>query len=113
MLQWFDSTPQVFFLLFGSLFPPFQSCYSLSGIFVGTAKVEIFFILPSFFFNYFKGLYSFSNLPNLAPLYSLRPAQNSLLFIPLTFSFPPKRDAKVRKILLRSNNSAHSFVCPG
>jgi hypothetical protein len=94
-----------------SLFPPFQSCYSLSGIrraafpfFVGTAKVEIFFILPSFFLNYFKGRYSFSNLPNLAPLSSLHPAQKFTPFIPLNLPLPPKRDAKVRKILLRSNN---------
>jgi hypothetical protein len=87
-----------------SLFPPFQSCYSLSGIrraafpfFVGTAKVEIFFILPSFFLNYFKGLYSFSNLPNLAPLSSLRPAQKFTPFIPLNLSLSSQAGCKSKK----------------
>jgi hypothetical protein len=85
-----------------SLFPPFQSCYSLSGIrraafpfFVGTAKVEIFFILPSFFFNYFKGLYSFSNLPNLAPLSALHPRSNIHSFCPShPFPFLPSGTQK-------------------
>ena len=79
-------------------------------VFVGTAKVEIFFILSSFFFFYFlKAETFFKSLRKLNHflLYNL---SNPSLFISCTVSLPPKRDAKVGKINQPPNNSTNSFV---
>jgi len=83
----------------------FQSCFSasrhppFSSLFVGTAKVRIFFSMTSFFFFIFSEYLNPSkSLKNPQQILLSHAFQKSNSFILFTHPLPPKRDAKVGKI---------------
>jgi len=90
--------------------PDIRQAAFVFPVFVGTAKVENFFILSSFFFFYFPKTETFFKSSRNLNNFLLHHLSNPSLFISCTVSLPPKRDAKVRKIHVPPNNSTNSFV---